>query len=173
GLATVFTVTQRMGAHIHIDSEVDRGTCVTVCFPKNDGQEVFREIEPTATLRGTVLLVEDDPMVCSTLERFLASFGLEVFATTNPNEAVEICNQAPRIDLVVSDVMMPKMLGPVLVEKLRLKRPDVPVLYISAHGRRDLIDRGILKQGEALLTKPFESRDLHSRLVKLMPSSLD
>ena len=170
GLSTVFAVIKRSGGHIDVQSEVARGTCVAICFPRaaHAASEIERRSSSGVRLRGTALLVENDPIVRATVQRHLEALGLEVFAANGPQEALRICERREPLDVVIADVMLPKMQGPTLVRRIRARYPGVPVLYMSAHPRSDLIDKGVLNHDETLIPKPFDRDDLGLRLEEML-----
>ena len=170
GLSTVFAVIKRSGGHIDVQSEVARGTRVAVCFPRAvvPAHEIARRSSTAPQLRGTALLVENDPIVRATVQRYLEDLGLEVFAANASHEALQICERREALNVVIADVMLPKMQGPMLMRRIRARYPGVPVLYMSAHPRSDLIENGVLSHDERLIPKPFDRDDLGRRLEEML-----
>ncbi len=112
---------------------------------------------------ATILLVEDDDAVRALVRRILSRAGYVVLETAHPAEALRLAGQeSQRIDLVVSDVVMPGMLGKELAERLTGARPDTRVLYMSGYAQPVLAAQGTLDPGVALLEKPFTAADLLS-----------
>jgi two-component system cell cycle sensor histidine kinase/response regulator CckA len=110
---------------------------------------------------ATILAVDDDREVLTFLETVLQSAGYRVLRAEGGWNAVEVfeaCGE--RIDLLVTDVIMPDLTGPVVAERIRSKQPDLPVLFISGHHDADLLHRFVKQKGFALLPKPFTTESL-------------
>jgi CheY-like chemotaxis protein len=117
-----------------------------------------------------VLVVEDEPAIRDVAERILRRSGYEVLMTGSPLDAVEVAGRHEgEIDLLVTDVVMPKMLGKDVAERMRALRPGVKVLYISGYARPVLANSGTLEPGVTLLEKPFSE----SVLLKAVRQVLD
>jgi PAS domain S-box-containing protein len=159
GLSTVYGIVRQSGGHIEMDSELGRGTMVQVYLPA-----VAERVEPAARPADsfearpgveTVLVVEDE----ETLRRFvragLEHHGYTVLEAANGEEAVALCERHPgRIDLVISDVVMPQLGGVATVQRLALLRPDARVLLLS--GYTDAAARhGVADLQTPFLRKPF------------------
>jgi len=160
GLATVHGIVKQSGGHITVYSEVGHGTCFKIYFPRVD--EVTKPSPEPGALeehRGgteTILLVEDEAMVRDLAQEVLKDVGYTVIAVDRPDEALEISeqNKGP-IDLVLTDVVMPGMSGPELVKRLKPKRPDIKVLYVSGYAADALVRHGLPHSKSAFLQKPF------------------
>ncbi len=140
GLSTVFAVTRQRGGEIEVDSQPGRGTVVTVKLPvvaRNLATRTPQDGTPRGT--ETVLAVEDDPLVRETIEGDLRALGYTPLMAGLPEEAFEIARRADSIDLMLTDVMMPEMMGGELARELTRQRPDLPVLFMSAHPRSELL----------------------------------
>jgi DNA-binding NtrC family response regulator len=104
----------------------------------------------------TILAVDDDPAILSYLEAVLQPAGYKVLLAEGGWNAVEVYESAERpIDLLVTDVIMPDLTGPVLAERLRTRQPDLRVLFISGFHDADLVQRFVSRKGFILLPKPF------------------
>jgi signal transduction histidine kinase len=161
GLATVYGVVQQLGGHIAFSSEVGQGTRFVLHFPETAAAPtVNAPAEPSAALvaddRATVLVVEDLRAVRVLVSRMLTRHGYHVLEADGPVAALALVeNGAETVDLIVSDVVMPHMSGPEMIERLRKKRPNLKVLYISGYSNRELAKRGDLGRNAAILEKPF------------------
>jgi two-component system cell cycle sensor histidine kinase/response regulator CckA len=153
-MSTVFGIVKQSGGSVDVHSTPGRGTLVKVYLPRVD-QPAVAEIEPTArpVPRGTetVLLVEDDDMVRHLVRDALEREGYHVLDACGPVEARRLADhlKAP-IELLVTDVVMPKGSGRELAEHLVARRPGLRVLYMSGY-----TNSGIVEDEVAFLQKPF------------------
>jgi CheY-like chemotaxis protein len=108
---------------------------------------------------GTVLLVEDEPMVRTVAERALTRHGYSVVTANNGQEALEILDRGDEFALLISDVVMPEMDGPTMVREARKSRPDLPVLFMSGYAEEQL-RKSIDIDKVAFLPKPFSVQEL-------------
>lgn len=104
----------------------------------------------------TILVVDDDRSILGLLESTLTSAGYRVLTADGGWNAVQVYENAPaRVDLLLTDVIMPDLTGPVLAERLRGRQPDLQVLFISGFHDADLVQRFVTRKGFTLLPKPF------------------
>ncbi|HEX9999082.1 MAG TPA: ATP-binding protein [Actinoplanes sp.] len=172
GLATVYGIVTQADGDVTIASEPGLGTTVTVLLPAGDrvepGQadvaEPAAEVERKAPTRGhgeTLLVVEDEAALRDVAGRILSGAGYRVLSADGGPQALELAARHDgTIDLLVSDVVMPGMLGKELAERLTHVRPDTRVLYMSGYAQPVLHSKGTLDPGVALLEKPFTADDL-------------
>jgi two-component system cell cycle sensor histidine kinase/response regulator CckA len=117
----------------------------------------------------TVLLVEDEDMVRAVAKRSLEQFGFGVVEAASAASALELCERDPHcFDVVVTDVVMPEMSGPALIDRLVEKRPDLRVLFISGYTDNALALGCLRDRGFAFLQKPFVPQDLVSKIRELV-----
>ncbi|MFN3945508.1 MAG: response regulator [Allosphingosinicella sp.] len=165
GLSTVYGIVKQSGGFIFADSEPGKGTAFTLYFPVHraeSAKSTARKVkEKPAELwgTGTILLVEDETMVRAVAERALTRHGYTVLPAENGEAALEILAREPKIDLMISDVVMPTMDGPTTVRAARKMHPDLPILFISGYAEEQLrqsidIDR------VSFLAKPFSVQKL-------------
>ena len=160
GLATVYGIVKQSGGHITAYSEVGRGTTIKIYLPRVDAASEVRgaEPEPVVLRRGseTVLLVEDDEAVRELTCEVLEMHGYTVLAVADAGEAPRVLEGASRpIHLLVTDVVMPRLSGRELTERLRSLRPGLKVLYISGYAGTAVVHHGVLDPGTPFLQKPF------------------
>jgi two-component system cell cycle sensor histidine kinase/response regulator CckA len=166
GLSTVYGIVKQSGGFIFADSRVNEGTRFVIYLP------VHREEASTAKARktekgkpnelwgsGTVLLVEDEPMVRSVAERALTRHGYKVMTADNGEDALEILAKGDPIDLLISDVVMPGMDGPTMVREARKSRPDLKILFMSGYAEEQL-RKSIDIENVNFLPKPFSVTEL-------------
>jgi len=169
GLATVYGIVKQSGGHIWVSSEVGHGTKFEIFLPLESA--AFGVEKRTVSLkpaRGTetVLLVEDEEAVRRLTQRILVAAGYKVLPAANGAEALQACASEARIDLLVTDVVMPGMNGRDLWARLKNLRPALKVLYMSGYTDEVIADRGALEPGAPLVGKPFSS-DVLLRHVRL------
>ena len=159
GLAMVYGIVQQSGGHVRVQSELGRGTTFEVFLPCTERAVERRTAEalPSVSLRGSeaILLVEDDVQVREVLGMVLRKQGYVVLDVQNAGEAFLLCEQpGTRVDLLVTDVVMPGMSGPQLAERLKALRPDLPVLYISGYAEDAIVQHGVIHPDIEFLAKP-------------------
>ncbi len=171
GLSTVFAITKRIGGTIDLRSELGAGTTFELLLPCIEAPELEPTVtqDPMPTLSGTVLLVEDESLVRLVVTHYLEEFGLKVYGAASPAEAQAYMGRhGPRIDVLISDVILPELTGPTLAKQLRQVRPGLKVLFMSAHPRAELVRRGILDSPDALIEKPFSQEALGRALIPIL-----
>jgi len=118
---------------------------------------------------GTILLVEDQAAIRLLAEDVLSEAGHKVLSAGNGRAALELAGNHPdRIDLLVTDVVMPEMSGPDLADQLARSRPDLAVLYMSGYPDHALLHRGVIEHGTAFLHKPFLPETLSAKVNQLL-----
>jgi signal transduction histidine kinase len=172
GLATVYGIVQQAGGWTQIDSEPGVGTTFTVLLRGTDQAftSVKREADSSA-LRGgeTILLVEDEHTLREVVRRLLAGAGYRVIAAASGPKALDAARvYTGSIDLLLSDVIMPRMLGPRLAERLLVERPSVRVLLMSGFAQPILNSGGHLDAGTALIEKPFTGPELLAKVAQTL-----
>jgi PAS domain S-box-containing protein len=170
GLATVYGIVTGLGGTIVIYSEEGLGTTVSVLLPVTDEvAAAAAELDlPRQDLRGhgeTVLLVEDEEGLRTMATRILARNGYQVCAAENGADAVRrAADPACPVDLLITDMVMPGMLGIEVMTRVRANRPQLPVLFISGYAQQVLDFHGIPAREHDILQKPFAEAALLSRV---------
>ena len=163
GLATVYGVSQSAGGQVVIDSAPGRGTTVNVFIPTSDELPAAEIAARPSQLQGfgeVVLLVEDDATVRRATERILNENGYVVKAVADGAEALRVSEEGDRIDILLTDVVMPRLSGLELAEQVRAKRPGVAIVYVSGYDEAALPGGGELADGALLVEKPFTESSL-------------
>jgi len=175
GLATVFGIVQQTGGHIDLASALGVGTTISVYFPQAVGEleEVAAvPVPPEMGGNETLLLVEDDHGVRATLRRFLVRYGYRVLEAADGATALRVAYEhGGPIHLVVTDVIMPGMSGPELVDQLQRVRPGVPTLFVSGYSETSTVHESISGGFGTLLEKPFTAELLAERVRALLDVS--
>lgn len=159
GLATVYGIVQQSGGHIWLYSEPGVGTTFKIFFPSVDAREadlsqVAHEIAPRGT--ETILVVEDDSAVALLVEDILNSAGYRVLTAEDGPSALQISQQhSGEIDLLLTDVVLPKMGGKEVASRLTALRPGLKVLFMSGYTGLSAAQHGNLDSDVNFLPKPF------------------
>jgi CheY-like chemotaxis protein len=157
GLSTVFGIVRQSGGHIWVYSELGRGSCFKIYLPRAfaEPEAVALPPEPPVELRGseTVLLVEDEEQVRSLAKNILTRAGYTVIEASNGAEALQRADR-PGIQLLLTDMVMPRMGGAHLASRLAAERPELRVVYMSGYTDTSAAEHG-LPPGAAFVQKPF------------------
>ena len=170
GLATVYGTVKQSGGFIWVYSEENRGTTFKIYLPRvRDVSAPRPSGRPTASAPGgneRVLVVEDENALRDLAAKTLRKHGYEVLEAIDGLDALEKLAATPRVDLVVTDVIMPRMGGQELAERLAAERPELPLVFVSGFADTDLSRDG---KPVHYLQKPFAP----SELLKLVREALD
>jgi CheY-like chemotaxis protein len=176
GLSTVFGIVQRCGGGIWVYSEPGRGSTFKVYLPRTDAVSLpARAPSLPASRRGTetVLLVEDDEAVRVVAQRMLERHGYRVIIAEEPHEALRIGSEwGEQLDLLMTDVVMPRMSGAALAARLCEHRPTMKVLYMSGYTDSTVVAHGVLAHNVSFLQKPFTSEQLARKLRAVLDTSV-
>jgi two-component system cell cycle sensor histidine kinase/response regulator CckA len=174
GLSTVLGIVEQSGGRVSVYSEPGVGTTFKVYMPRG-GVAPAPEPAPEGGVgtqdrpvgSGVILLVEDNDAVRRPVARLLSDFGYDVVAADGPEEALRLA-AGRRLDLLVTDVVMPTMNGRQLAERLLADRSDLKVLYMSGYTDDAVIARGVIEPGTAFLQKPFGADRLAQKIRELL-----
>ena len=166
GLATVFGIVRQSGGTIRAMSKLGEGTTFRVYFPSATHAVLTPAPVPTVerpTLRGseTVLLVEDEETVRILVRTILQRYGYNVLEAQSGGDAFLLCEQyGAKIDLLLADVVMPRMSGPQLAARLLLVRPEMKVLFMSGYTNDEIVRHGVSDARTAFFHKPVRPEAL-------------
>ncbi len=174
GLSTVYGFVKQSGGYIWVYSEVGEGTAFKIYLPavEADVQPIESE-EVVSVPRGTetILLVEDEQSLRKLNQQLMEALGYTVLPAANSAEALEKSKQnRGRIDLLLTDVVMPGMSGRELAERLSVMRRDIRVLYMSGYTDNVIVQHGILDGAIAFLQKPFTQEALARKIREVLGS---
>lgn len=168
GLATVYGIVKQTGGFVFVESEVGQGTTFLLLLKAHEGEGAASEQEQKPadadaqdlTGKGTILIVEDEDPVRMFARRALENKGYNVMEADSGEAALEILKEIDtRLDLLITDVVMPNMDGPALVTEARKDRPDLPVIFISGYAE-DMVRKDLEAEEFQFLPKPFTLKAL-------------
>jgi two-component system cell cycle sensor histidine kinase/response regulator CckA len=173
GLATVHSIAEQCGGGAYIESTPGGGTSVSVLIPTTDAAPAPepRKTRISTSLDGdeTILLVEDEGVIRKLIRNVLQQRGYHVIDASDGADALEVARRyESRIDLVVSDIVMPRLSGPELVKRLREVRPEVEVVLMSGYSKDGVPDMASACDDAEVLEKPFSHRELLAVVRKLL-----
>jgi PAS domain S-box-containing protein len=175
GLATVYGIVTQVGGDAWLESEPGVGTVFTADFPVDvpaASRPASVDADPEGEAPGgpgTVLVVDDEAGIRDVAERILVRHGFDVIVAGDADEACALAERFPGVlDLVLSDVIMPGCNGPELLDRLRLIRPGVAVLFMSGYTGTELAQRASMGERYELLEKPFSERQLIDAVTSVL-----
>jgi PAS domain S-box-containing protein len=178
GLSTVYGILLQNKGFVEVQSEPGKGTEFKIYLPR------VAEENPTALknpeegiIKGngeTILLVEDESALLSLCTLVLKNLGYKVLAAESPTKALSLfAKHQDDIHLLLTDIILPDMNGKQLVEKIRIVKPDIKVLYMSGYEEGIIAEQSILTNDAKLIAKPFTYAELAEQLSKLLTETLD
>jgi PAS domain S-box-containing protein len=177
GLSTVIGIVSQSGGHIRVNSEPNKGTTFTISLPRVSEQltesEGFTEL---AQLRGdeTILVVEDAGPVRKLVERYLERHGYTVLGASSSIGALRHARRHPGpVHLLLTDVILPRMDGREIAERVEALRPGIPVVYMSGFTDDSLSRHGVLADDVILLEKPFTPSELLTMVRQVLDAEDD
>jgi signal transduction histidine kinase/CheY-like chemotaxis protein len=173
GLSIVYGIVKQNGGDILVYSEPGRGTAFKIYLPAvmTTAEALVRESqgETAVPATETILLVEDDPQVRTLTRTILVRLGYRVLQAESAAEALRIASghEGP-LDLLLTDVVMPRMNGTELARHVQIARPGMRVLYMSGYTDSGVIDQGMLAAGTPFIQKPFTSAMLNGKVREVL-----
>ncbi|HET9308326.1 MAG TPA: PAS domain S-box protein [Candidatus Sulfotelmatobacter sp.] len=176
GLSMVYGIVKQSGGYIWVYSEPNRGTTFKIYLPRVDqpAERSADEKRASPAQRGseTILLVEDDPQLRELSSSVLAHCGYNMLVAATPEEGLDICKaNHSDIRLLVTDVVMPRINGRELAEKILKVCPKVRVLYISGYTSNAIVHYGVLEEGLWFLPKPFSLSALVAKVREVLDAA--
>ena len=172
GLATVYGIITQAGGHVWIYSEPGLGTSLTALLPITEQDIALASPPPAEPPHGhgqTVLVVEDASAMREVTRRILDRSGYHVVAAASGHEALDVlAGQLEHIDVLLTDVIMPRMQGKELADKVRVMQPASRVVFMSGYTQGLLGAQGVLEPGVHLIEKPFSESTLLTKLHEVL-----
>jgi len=177
GLSMVYGIVKQSGGNIWVYSEPGRGTSFKIYLPlvAAPAEPLALEHTPVSNYRGeeTILLVEDDEQVRELASEALSASGYSVLVADTPQSAISLCrDHAERIDLLLTDVVMPGIGGRELSKQLTAIRPDLRVLYMSGYTPQAILHHGELEANTFFIQKPFTPSSLAAKIREVLDHTL-
>ncbi|HEX2999489.1 MAG TPA: PAS domain S-box protein [Armatimonadota bacterium] len=174
GLSTVYGIVTQNGGLIRVSSELDCGTTFTLYLPRVEAEperEVRAPEAPAAGGKETILLVEDEEVVRSTVKDILSLSGYQVLSAGNSTDAFRLCAECRgNIHLLLTDVVMPGLSGREIAERLTPLRPEMRVLFMSGYTESDVLHHGVLDDSAFFIQKPFRASALVAKVREVLAS---
>jgi len=172
GLATVYGIVSQSGGQVFLSSEPSRGAVFSVYLPREGAPRALAPQVPPEHLHPsseTILLVEDEDAVRNLTRRLLENGGYVVLQASDAEAALEIAQRHPgRLDMLLTDVVMPGLSGPELARRLMASRPRLRVLYVSGYPDEAMASQGLLDPDASFLQKPFTPETLARRVREIL-----
>ncbi len=174
GLSTVYGIVKQHNGFVEVESEPGRGTELRVCLPSCAASGV-KPAQPggvadNGTGLGAILLVEDEPDILKICRTMLEELGYQVFATASPSDALRIVAEyGDRIELLMTDVVMPEMTGRELANRVSLIHPDIRTLFMSGYAANMIAEHDV-SPGVNFIAKPFTRKGLAAVMRHILPT---
>lgn len=177
GMATVYGIVKQNNGFINVYSEPEKGTTIKIYLPRHEGATVESITETHVKISSgkgeTILLVEDAPSNLKLYNKILESLKYNVLTANTPGNAIELAmKQSGKIDLLITDVIMPDMNGRELSERLREICPGLKTLYMSGYTANVIAHRGVLEKGVRFIPKPFSRKDVAIKIRTIFDNSV-
>ena len=176
GLATVYGIVRQNNGFINVYSEPDKGTTFRIYLPRHgsEADHVEPRDDETAIPLGnneTILIVEDEVAILHMTRRILEGLHYRVLEASTPGQAIGLAEvHKDRIDLLITDVVMPEMNGRDLAERLKAGHPDLKIMFMSGYTANVIAHRGVLDAGVQFIQKPFSNRNLAIKVRETLES---
>ena len=176
GLSTVYGIIKQSGGYIWVDSQPECGTTFQIFLPQAEGESALKESPSHSPLlfhgSETILIVEDNELVRNLTSEALKQYGYRVIEAPGGEPALQIIREyKEKIDLLLTDVVMPGLNGRELADQVLSLRPGIKVLYMSGYSDNAIVQHGVLTPGLAFIEKPFSPETLAEKVRQVIHSS--
>ncbi|MBX3059448.1 MAG: response regulator [Anaerolineae bacterium] len=175
GLATCYGIVKQNGGHIQVESRPGKGTTFYIYLPGVAVAEAERVVrEPAALLpqgEESILLVEDEPAVRQIVTELLEQQGYTVYTAVNGEDALRLLESEEmpgKLDLLLTDIVMPRLTGTALADKVRGRYPELKIIFMSGYADESLTKQGTLEAGTAFVQKPFTLEVLARKIRQVL-----
>ncbi len=172
GLPMVYGIVKQSGGSIEVYTELNQGTTIKIYLPRMDApvEQVASPVGSSPSVQGSerVLLMEDDELLRQLVVEVLTARGYTVDAVEKPGELDVILQKSARCDLLLTDVVMPKLNGPELAKRVLQNWPGIKVLYMSGYTTNSIVHHGVLDEGLFFLQKPFTPSALAKKVREVL-----
>jgi two-component system sensor histidine kinase EvgS len=175
GLSMVYGIVKQNNGFINVYSEPENGTTFKLYFPKHEGQlKQLKLPKSDKNLMGnqeTILVVEDEPMILKLTEKILEKMNYKILTAETTDLALDIvAKHSNKISLLITDVVMPKMNGKQLADKILAQNPDIKVLFMSGYTADVIVEHGVVAEEIQFIQKPFSKNDLAAKIHEILNS---
>lgn len=177
GLTTVYSMVEQVGGHIEIDSDKGLGTKFSIYWPRHEEEEEEEEVQKLSSgadvrvqaTTASIILVEDDLHILEIISEVIRNLGHNVVEVQSSETAVDILRESPdQYDIVISDVVMPGLNGPEVVNEMLAIKPSLDFLLMSGYSENILSKLNVKMTSENFLSKPFRSDELAGKIAKIL-----
>jgi two-component system sensor histidine kinase EvgS len=171
----VYGIVKQNNGFINVYSEPENGTTFKLYFPKHEGQlKQLKLPKSDKNLMGnqeTILVVEDEPMILKLTEKILEKMNYKILTAETTDLALDIvAKHSNKISLLITDVVMPKMNGKQLADKILAQNPDIKVLFMSGYTADVIVEHGVVAEEIQFIQKPFSKNDLAAKIHEILNS---
>jgi len=172
GLSTVYGIVKQTGGYIYVYSQPGKGTTFEIYFPILQKMPVVEKESAMEfhlpSIKATILVVEDEEEIRNLLREMLEHLGYEVIIAETGIKALRLFDKyKDKINLIITDVVMPQISGKELVEKIKKEYPEIKVLYMSGYPENVIAHYGVLEEDINFISKPFTLMELTKKLKKI------
>jgi CheY-like chemotaxis protein len=172
GLSMVYGIVKQNQGSIYLYSEPGQGTTIKIYWPVSAEENETIRVKDSDEIRygrESILIVEDEKEVCRFAADSLSSLGYKIFTAGNGQIALDLIKaEMPRLDLIITDLVMPELNGKEFVKKVHQILPDIKVIYVSGYTDNHIVHNGLLEEGVNFIQKPYSLHMLSSAVRQIL-----